>query len=582
MSHKDTLPSLSSTFMGVSDGPTIVSGVIDIASALAMTNPSYVGARQLMEIERLLSPLQAMLALPSFTALPPVERLAAVLEKISNTKLSANAPVSSIGSGTDGTDTSSSTSSGKLLVAQLTTPAALFQLDRLRTYRSSADFDPTTYLELAMSGRMTPEMRAEANAAAAAIQDPAARRSALAAIAEDDERRPLSPLLQLAWGHVKALEGYPECQDVYDIGLNNMPSLFARACARAFSPDGNSVPLPLKFAKCDKLAATFRSKAWDTIDFCSDGDAVMLAYIEGGDGSEVERVPATQLYADISQVRRVLRIATNCLALLGIANGPTRSFRQAVAICEHAHMIVPASDVSKRARLGKAMQRLIQRALSECGKRIDLVRYSTKADATGPRHLFPEGKGGALEEFSEVLARVLDDQKRRRADAGEAATPIKKVRLPEECPGAPSLQRTRTDERTTHTPSPPVVKFDLDKMKQQPSAVTKGDAPKPAQPAGVKGFSPLKLVTKPGQGEPEFTIHVNKAGALKWLAEHGNAKPCLGFLFGHASQRARRGQSCGQQQASGHTQEAKGPHLIPTGWVEAAPSFVLQADRASF
>ena len=50
-----------------------------------------------------------MLALPSFTALPPVERLAAVLEKISNTKLSASAPASGIGSGTDGTDTSSST-----------------------------------------------------------------------------------------------------------------------------------------------------------------------------------------------------------------------------------------------------------------------------------------------------------------------------------------------------------------------------------------------------------------------------------------------------------------------------------------
>ena len=41
-----------------------------------------------------------------------------------------------------------------------------------------------------------------------------ARRDAVAAIAANDALKPVGALVQLAWGHVRNLEGYPELQDI--------------------------------------------------------------------------------------------------------------------------------------------------------------------------------------------------------------------------------------------------------------------------------------------------------------------------------------------------------------------------------
>jgi hypothetical protein len=130
----------------------------------------------------------------------------------------------------------------------------------------------------------------------------------------------------------------------------------------------------------------------------------MLTYVEGGQGGEIDRVPAADVYTDISQVARVRRIGTNVLAFFGILNSPTKSWRQLVSTCEHALISVPASDAVKPARVGRAMQRFIQRCLGDAGKRLDLVRYSSKHDAVGPRSLLAPGRGGPVEEFAEAMA----------------------------------------------------------------------------------------------------------------------------------------------------------------------------------
>ena len=144
-------------------------------------------------------------------------------------------------------------------------------------------------------------MRAAKLAAANALPaGSTARRDAVAAVSANDARIPVYALMQLAWGHVKTLEGYPELQDIYDLGQTLMPDVFARLCARAFSADCQSIPPALRFARTVKLAAAAKGRSWDTeLDFCSDGDACMLSFLDGGDGAELERIQSALVYTDI-------------------------------------------------------------------------------------------------------------------------------------------------------------------------------------------------------------------------------------------------------------------------------------------
>ena len=68
-----------------------------------------------------------------------------------------------------------------------------------------------------------------------------AKRDALVAIDADDKRAPIPALMQLAWGHFKALEGFPDLQHVYDLGQTHMPDVLGRLCAKAYSADGTRV-----------------------------------------------------------------------------------------------------------------------------------------------------------------------------------------------------------------------------------------------------------------------------------------------------------------------------------------------------
>ena len=549
-----------------------------------MTGYKQVDDRLITSLERHVRPLARILAGAEFTSQDFQSRRAAILEKIEATKLSVKPPSAGAGATDAGGDKPAA--SGKLLLTQLTKPDALDLLQQLAAYRTSADYDPTTYLEWAHTGRWPAEVRAAKLATAERMPrvtpaEVTARADALAAVAANDALAPVYALMQLAWGHVKALEGYPELQDIYDLGQTHMPDVVGRVCARAFSADGSTVPPALRFARAVKLAAALKGRLWEAeLDFCNDGDACMLSYIEGGTGVEIERVPHDMVYADIAQVLRVRRIGASVLAFFGVRDGPTHSWRQMVSTCEHALQSVAASDAVKRQRVGRAMRRLITRALGDVGKRVDLVRYSAKHDVVMTRDLLPAGKGGPMEEFAEAVARISEDQKRKRSAVSDDASAMLNVRLPAECKNlqlagaqerAPKAQRaTPLSAAAAETARPPLRGSDA-----VPHAPTPGEGKQDGQ------YTPLTLASKPVQGKPaaRITIHVDKPAALRWLSDHGVPRACLGFQFGHAGKSTRRWASCPKQSEASHSETAEGPHQIAAGWDQAAPTFVRPADR---
>ena len=575
------LPVLSCIFHGEHTGAAIADGLNDINSSLKLALPGRLNARTIREADRALAPLLAHVGKQAFREQPLAERILSVNERIKDTKLTRIDDVSVKASGEPGDV--SGPASGKQLVLELTKPDAIFQLERLAAFRASSTFSPAALLEMAHSGRMTPEMRVAALAKAMRLTDPAAKRSSLDAIAEDDKRRPLPTLQQLAWGHIKGVEGYSELQDIYDLGQTIMPDVIAILVARAFSSDNKSVPAALRFARCTRMESALRRKGdWDEkLDMSSDGDAVMLATIEGGDESHVVRLPAGTAYLDLVQVSRSKRIGANILAFFGVLDSDTRSWRQAVATIDHALMSVPASDAPKRARIKRAGRRFLTRLLGDIGRRIDLVRYSNKHDPVGPQYLMPEGAGGAADEFAEAVARVADDQKRRRGEAAEEADGARiSVVLPSEAePGVgatPAPKRSRLETAAVER----LVSI------QPPGG---GDArwaatTAAAAPTHTGKYTDIELAGKPGSAGPpgKVVVPVDAAGASKWLQDHGVSKPCLPFAFGDAGKSTRRWASCPRQGEPGHTIDPSGCHLLPEGWRAQAKTFVKQGSRSDF
>ena len=593
MQRKSIVPCLAAIYSGAISGGFIAESIGELADALRITNYKQVDDRSLAAVERALRPLQRILEGPAFRAQSIAERHLAVMEKIDTTKLTAKTASDSSSTSPAESTSDTKTASGKLLLAQLTKPDALDLLQQLSDYRVAADYDPLSYLEWAHSGRWPPEMRALKQASAAAMKngtaaEKTARREALDAIVSNDARAPVGALVQLAWGHVRNLEGYPELQDVYDLGQTRMPDVVARLCARAYSADGASVPPALRFARAAKLTTALKARQWGSdVDFSSDGDACMLSYIEGGSGTELVRIPADQTYTDISQLLRTRRIGANVLAFFGVRDGATLSWRQLVSTCEHAFQGVAASDGVKRVRLGNAMRRFVQRALDDVGKRIDLVRYSAKHDAVGPRDLLSASKGGPADEFAEAVARIQEDQKRKRSEVADDKEALTSVRLPAEAKGVkrptppekidkygylPAVTGQQA-ESTDYTDSGRHVSFKATSAEMRALEAASG---------GGK-HTPLALVKHVKTGDPsgKITIHVDKPAALRWLADHGVPRACLGFQYGHVCKHTRRWQSCGTK-GNAHTEKAEGPHKLVDGWMEAAPTFVKAADRATY
>ena len=585
MKHKVTLPCLSKIFGDMLNGNNILDGLADLAEALHMTvSKPRIDDRVVLSIERNLQPIKTYIDAPAFAAMAPSDRVLTVVEKVEATKLSAKPcalPASSAAEGRDGT----TPSSARLLVGQLTKPSAISLLQELSEYRASAEFDPTTYLEWAHTGKWPAEIRAaKVTAAMKLAAGTSARRDALAAITANDERVPVYALMQLAWGHVKALDGYPELQDIHDLGQTNMPDVAARLCARAFSADGQTVPPALRFARAPKLAAALRGRTWETdLDLCSDGDACMLSYLEGGDGTDVDRIHSDRLYTDVSQLLRIRRIGANVLAFFGIKDAPAQSWRQLVSSCEHAFQSVPASDAVKRKRLGKAQQRFVQRALGDIGRRIDMVRYTAKHDAVGPRDLLPASKGGAADEFAEAVARIQDDQRRKRSAAADDETALISVRLPAEAQSlalAAAIEPPPKRQQPQQQQPPPQQQ---QQQQQQQQRAVSFDVQRSGEQGGSGSaagkYTPIALAAAFSmKSTDDLTLRVDAKGATRWLTDHGVKNPCLGFLFGHACPKARQVKSC-KSTAPGHGAEATGPHSIVDGWKAAAAGFVHPQDR---
>ena len=577
-------------FAGTTSGSTIIEGVIRLGTALSVPSPRLVDAHALLFLEELLSPISSIITSPDVAAAPPPDRLNTVLSKIESCRISAKANVSHSTSASDSTGGDKSSASGKMLLAQLAKPESIELIQRLNDYRRSPEYDPKTYLEMAHSGRMTPELRAVAEKAAAAINkltEPARHTAARAAIEKDDKRAPIPALMQLAWGQVKTLEGYPELQDIYDLGQTHMPDVLARVVARAFSADNMSVPLPLRFARATQLHIACKGRSWETdLDLINDADACMLSYIEGGQGTEIHRIPSHHLYTDISQVLRCKRIGANLGLFFGVRDGATGSWRQLVASCEHAFMSIPASDDVKRARLGKAMRRLITRSWGDLGKRIDLVRYASKADAVVPRDMLTAGVGGPQEEFAESVARIADDQKRKRSQVADDQASMQLVCLPFEIAGCGFSTQQEAKRRSTVTiNTPDTAAAAAAAAKAAGTALVNATIDK--QPTGTgTEWTTLSLAVKHVPGAVKkvdnISVRVNAAGATRWLKEHGVHNPCLAFQFGRAGKNTRQFASCTSKRAEGHTEEMAGPHAAAEGWHQAASRFVHPQDKAKF
>jgi hypothetical protein len=173
------------------------------------------------------------------------------------------------------------------------------------------------------------------------------------------------------------------------------------------------------------------------------------------------------------------------------------------------------------------------------------------------------------------MARIIEDQKRKRSAVADDAASLVSVRLPAE---ARSLAG-----------APPLADASLKKARVEvaPPAAEPPPKPLPSPPdtADTDGkYHPLELAARIERGKPpsSFTVRVDTKAAQRWLNEHGVRRACLPFQFAHACKSARRWASCPHQSSPAHKEAAEGPHALVDGWNEAAITFVHSADRALF
>ena len=163
-----TVPALAGSFAGVKSPSVIADGLIELATALGAASPANVNERAIRELERALSPIVSIILSTPICDLPHVERIAAIRDKIEACHLTVKPSTSSTTSTTTA-DGEKATASGKLLISQLTKPDGVEKLQWLAEYRISSEYDPTSLLEMAHSGRWTPEVRAAKVKAIAAL-----------------------------------------------------------------------------------------------------------------------------------------------------------------------------------------------------------------------------------------------------------------------------------------------------------------------------------------------------------------------------------------------------------------------------
>jgi hypothetical protein len=212
LTKQGLVPLLSVVCKGADRGSDIREAITDLAGYLSLDAKSTiaVGERLIFAVESKIKPLILDISKPSFATLSVAERLEVLKSRIEDTKLGVTVS-DRLDSGSKG---DAAGPSGSDLLKVMTTIDAISQLQRLAEHKASDGYSFKARVEMAHSGRPTPEMRAAAMLEAGKLSG-AAKAKALADIKAADQSRPLAPLWQLVHDTIKGIMGFPELLNLY-------------------------------------------------------------------------------------------------------------------------------------------------------------------------------------------------------------------------------------------------------------------------------------------------------------------------------------------------------------------------------
>ena len=581
------LPLLSVVCAGTAVGVDIKEAVTGLASHLKADKPSVLCESLFFDVETRLAPLALDITKVSFAKDTLAGRLELLRGRITDTRIGASDGDAAHGGGkVDG----GSSTGGELLRA-MTTPNAIAQLQRLEEHKASEDYSFAARVEMAHSGRPTPEQRAAALVAAGRLTDRAAKAKALADVKASDGGRPLAPVWQLMYGTVKAITGFPELLDLYDVSKGEMARVHGTVVARAFSASGSSVPAPLRHLVCPKLAASMKIKeGGKLIDIINDADGAQMCHAKGVEADALMRVPADKIYTDLYQVIRCQRIVAALMAFYSVRPDGERSWRTCAANCLLAFQWIPIEDMGRQRRMGLAMRKLFTSGLEELFHGIDKVRYSTKCDAEPPTDFLASGKDGLLQNFQDGLNVLLADMERDRSeDEANRMMFISVPRLSHSAVGLhfeASIQRFSGMQATATSPGPygPPMGGTPDGKR-----VRINPPPSPGSPAppGIltNGGGTLVAVELTKLNGDKVTVYADTDAVFQWYrSKHPRNKPCFAWLFAAGKNTKFDPQeSCGKEVTQEGHQGALGHcHHTGDGWFaeRKAVCKLSQADEA--
>ena len=587
LTKQGLVPLLSIVCKGADRGSDIREAITDLAGYLHLDAKGIaaIGERLIFMVESKLKPLILDISKPSFAGADLAERLEILKSRIEDTKLGV-AISDRLDSGSKG---DAAGPSGSDLLKAMTTIDAIAQLQRLAEHKASESYSFKARVEMAHSGRPTPEMRAAAMLEAGKLSG-AAKAKALADIKAADQSRPLAPLWQLMHGTIKGIMGFPELLDLYDVSKFEMSAVLGTVVARAFSASGSSVPAPLRHLQCPMLESQLRPKGgWKGADVINDADGAQLCHIKQVHISALVRVPGHMVYSDLHQVLRIQRIMAALLAFFGVRPDGERSWRYCTAQCTLAFQWIPLEDMGRQRKIGFAMRTLFTEGLEALGIEIDKVRYSTKCDAEPPLDFLPAGRAGRMEQFTDTLAVMLNDMERDRSEDDSSKPRFISVPRTTTSPvgehfdGFLNNVRPMHSLRSTPTSPGPLGADGLPDAKRvrfdpltPPASAMLGTAPtSPVQQfKGTLEVVKLKLLSG-----KEVQVSVDANGIKAWYkTTNPGHNACLPFLLAVGKEsKLDEVESCGKF-GVGHNNAMNHCHIAGKEWYAARPGLCHASD----
>ena len=304
---------------------------------------------------------------------------------------------------------------------------AIDQVERLGRYNATGKWSGEQMLEMALTGKLGPEALAELKTELAQPATSIERKAEIEK--ERREYEPLAPLHQLAWGQVKCLHGFPELQWIYELGQTRWPTLLGMVVARCYAPNRDAVPKALAGLTLDELAKVLRARDWSAVDLTNDADLLAVARF-GGSASRERREAAELVYTCPHQIHRLRNVGTAVFSLFGAKECPALGWGRIVAVVDQLDQTTGWARGDQSEIAGRRVRTFVCEAMREYGKRVDLMRYSTRPDAAVARLLL--GKESApLQSMAEFASATAEKLKRARQDceATENTAPVKLPRL---------------------------------------------------------------------------------------------------------------------------------------------------------